>query len=61
MDKLQYLSKMDYNQPIKEMIDYLLDNGFVGFINDTCSLPWIEYHMDDLLILDREYFFENVV
>lgn len=56
MENLQKLSKMNLKSTILEMIDYLLDNNFVGFINDLTTPPQIEYHIDDLLLLEREYF-----
>lgn len=40
---------------IAAMVDYLLDNGFEGFVNDLTPPPNVEYYLDDLLTLDREF------
>ena len=32
-----------------EVINYLLDNGFVGIINDIQPMPNIQYDLNDLL------------
>ena len=43
------LSKLDSNLSEEEVVNYLIDNNYVGAINDLTVYPNIEYSLDDLL------------
>ena len=45
------LSKLDSNLSEEEVVNYLIDNNYVGVANDLTSSPNIEYSLDDLLVV----------
>jgi hypothetical protein len=42
------LSKLDPMWEIDEVVNFLLDNGYDGVLNDLTSVPNIEYDISDL-------------
>lgn len=50
MSKLAKLSDIDPEYTYEQVVDLLLDNGYVGIINDIPPPPHIEYMLFDLRV-----------
>lgn len=48
------LSKLDLRLTVNQVIDYLLDNGYNGIVNDITGNQ-IEYDLDDVLIIWHQF------
>ncbi len=49
------LSKLDKKYNLEELLDYLIDNNYVGIINDLTNEPHIEYDLDDLIVVWNKF------
>jgi len=49
MDRFIELSKLSFDMDVGDVIDYLLDNGYGGIINDFNTEYLVEYDISDLV------------
>ena len=49
------LSKLDKKYNLDELLNYLIDNNYIGIINDLTNEPHIEYNLDDLVVIWNKF------
>lgn len=49
------LSKLDKKYNLEELLNYLIDNNYVGIINDLTDEPHVEYDLDDLIVVWNKF------
>jgi hypothetical protein len=49
--KFAPLSSLDLKMSYEEVIDFLLDNRYIGIVNDLTPEPHVEYDLTDLRLV----------
>lgn len=49
------LSKLDKKYNLDELLNYLIDNNYIGIINNLTDEPHVEYNLDDLVVIWNKF------
>ena len=48
-------SKLDKKYCLEELLNYLIDNNYIGIINDLTEKPHVEYDLQDLVVIWNKF------
>lgn len=49
------LSKLDKKYNLEELLNYLIDNNYIGVVNDLTNEPHVEYDLDDIIVVWNKF------
>lgn len=49
------LSKLDKKYNLEELLNYLIDNNYIGIVNDLTNEPHVEYDLQDLVVIWNKF------